>query len=120
MKTIIITLLTAFTTLSCQSTQDPKIKVLNTAEYKKEMGSDVVQLVDVRTAEEFNEGAIPGAINIDVTKGGFDLAIQKLDKSKAVFIYCRSGSRSEVAAKKMSSMGFTQIIDLEGGYLAWN
>jgi rhodanese-related sulfurtransferase len=120
MKTIIITLLTAFTTLSCQTTQDPKIKVLNSAEYKKEIGQGSVQLVDVRTAGEYKGGSIPGALNIDVSNGVFDNEIQKLDKTKPVYVYCRSGARSQTAAQKMVVLGFSQVIDLRGGYLAWN
>lgn len=49
----------------------------------------------------------------------FESEIQKLDKSKPVYVYCRSGMRSQKAAQKMIELGFTQVIDLEGGYLSW-
>lgn len=120
MKKILLILLTSFITLGCQTKQDPRIKVLNTAEYKKEIEQGNIQLVDVRTAGEYKSGAITGALNIDVTNGVFDNEIQKLDKTKPVYIYCRSGARSQAAARKMVALGFTQIIDLRGGYLSWN
>jgi rhodanese-related sulfurtransferase len=49
----------------------------------------------------------------------FESDIQKLDKKQPVYVYCRSGARSQKAAEKMIALGFTQVIDLEGGYLSW-
>ncbi|WP_035655369.1 rhodanese-like domain-containing protein [Flavobacterium filum] len=120
MKKIVLVLL-AFVSIACQSQQNPKVKVLPAKEYKTLISKEKVQLVDVRTPGEYSAGAIFGAVNIDVTNDAvFEKEIQKLDKSKPVYIYCRSGARSQKAAKKMSEMGFTSIIDLQGGYMAWN
>ncbi|MFN4198728.1 MAG: rhodanese-like domain-containing protein [Flavobacterium sp.] len=119
MQKIVFLLAIALLSLSCQSQQDPKIKVLPAAEYKTALSNGQVQLVDVRTSQEFAQGAIPGAVNIDVTNGVFDRAIQQLDKTKPVYIYCRSGARSQTAARKMVALGFTEVIDLRGGYLQW-
>ncbi len=76
-------------------------------------------LVDVRTPEEFSQGAIAGAKNISVTSFNFPLEITKLDKEKPVLIYCKSGSRSARAAVAMKALGFDQIYELKGGYMAW-
>lgn len=120
MKKIILVLL-AFVSFACQSQQNPKVKVLPAKEFKTLISKEKVQLVDVRTPDEFLAGAIAGAVNIDVNNDAeFEKKIQKLDKSKPVYIYCRSGSRSQKAAQKMTEMGFTSIIDLQGGYMAWN
>jgi rhodanese-related sulfurtransferase len=54
-----------------------------------------------------------------VNGSAFESEIQKLDKTQPVYVYCRSGARSQKAAEKMVEMGFTQVIDLEGGYLSW-
>lgn len=120
MKKIVL-LLIAIVSFGCQSQQKPIVKVLPVKEFKTLISKEKVQLVDVRTPDEFSAGAISGAVNIDVNNTDvFDKEIQKLDKSKPVYVYCRSGARSQKAAQKMSEMGFTSIIDLQGGYMAWN
>ena len=119
MQKIVFILAIALLSFSCQSQQDPKIKVLAAAEYKTALSNSKVQLIDVRTPEEFAQGAIPRAVNIDVTNNSFEKDIQKLDKTKPVYVYCRSGARSHTAARKMVALGFTEVIDLKGGYLEW-
>jgi rhodanese-related sulfurtransferase len=120
MKKILLLVLVTVMTISCQSQTNPKIKILPVAEYKQEISKEAVQLVDVRTPGEFADGAIPNAENINVNDASFEEKIQKLDKTKPVYVYCRSGARSQVAAKKMIEMGFEEVIDLDGGYLNWN
>ena len=79
-----------------------------------------VQLVDVRTPEEFNSGNIPGSVNIDVMTGHFgEEASGLLDKSRTVAVYCRSGNRSKNAAKVLSMMGYN-VVELDSGYKAWS
>ena len=75
------------------------------------------QIIDVRTADEFNSGHIAGAINIDVEGGNFDSAIASLDKNKTYSLYCHSGRRSNIAAGKMADAGFKKLINLNGGIL---
>ena len=78
-----------------------------------------VQLVDVRTPEEFNSGNIPGSVNINVMTGHFgEEASGLLDKSRTVAVYCRSGNRSKNAAKVLSMMGYN-VVELDSGYKAW-
>ena len=119
MKKIVFLVLLAVMTISCQSQTNPKIKVLPVAEYKSHISKESVQLVDVRTPAEFKEGAIPNALNIDVNNAGFDEEIQKLDKTKPVYVYCRSGARSGQACKIMNELGFEKAYNLVGGILAW-
>ena len=77
-------------------------------------------ILDVRTEEEFESGYILGAKNIDIRGGAaFISSIEELDKSKAYFVYCRSGARSGQACQLMEQMGFEQAYNLEGGVLAW-
>jgi rhodanese-related sulfurtransferase len=120
MKKIVLLVLVAVMTISCQSQSHPDIKVLGVAEYKTEISKENVQLIDVRTPAEFEAGAIPNAVNINVNEANFDEKIQKLDKTKPVYVYCRSGARSQIAAHKMVEMGFEKVIDLKDGYLSWN
>ena len=90
----------------------------NTEEFAVLMQKEYV-LVDVRTPEEFANGALPRAINISVTSLDFPIVINRLDKAKPILIYCKSGVRSARAAIVMKTLGFEQIYELEGGYLAW-
>ena len=77
-------------------------------------------ILDVRNEDEFSEGIIPGAINIDIYKGqGFIYAIEELDKSKNYYVYCRSGGRSGQACSIMSQLGFENTYNLLGGIMNW-
>ncbi|WP_224483514.1 rhodanese-like domain-containing protein [Robertkochia aurantiaca] len=77
-------------------------------------------VLDVRTDEEFEEGYIPGALQIDIYKGqGFLDEVEKLDKSKNYYVYCRSGNRSGQACKLMKQMGFENAYNLKGGMMEW-
>ncbi len=119
MKKLVLLLVIAIMTISCQSQNNSKIKVIPVTEFKTEIAKGEVQLIDVRTPEEFLEGAIPNALNININDDSFEAEIQKLNKTKPVYIYCRSGARSQKAAKKMIELGFIEVIDLEGGFLSW-
>jgi rhodanese-related sulfurtransferase len=78
-----------------------------------------VQVVDVRTAEEFAGGHLAKAVMISWTEPGFEAHAKKLDPSKPVLVYCRSGRRSAAAASALAKLGFTEIRDLDGGIVAW-
>lgn len=74
--------------------------------------------LDVRTPEEFAEGHIAGAVNIDVQNPDFKKEFSKLDRKASVGVYCRSGRRSKLAAEFLAGMGFSGY-ELDGGYNAW-
>lgn len=76
-------------------------------------------ILDVRTPDEFRDGHIKGAINIDFYARDFQHRINELDKSVPYFVYCRSGRRSGVTIKQMQKTGFTNILHLENGINAW-
>jgi rhodanese-related sulfurtransferase len=82
------------------------------------MSDKEVQIIDVRTPEEFAAGHLSGAVNIDVSGSSFDLEINKLDKNARYALYCRSGNRSTIAAEKMADAGFTNIINFNKGGFA--
>ncbi|RYH72271.1 rhodanese-like domain-containing protein [Flavobacteriaceae bacterium 144Ye] len=96
------------------------IKVLDTQTFKDSISSKKVQLIDVRTPGEYRLGHIKDAKNIDFFSGNFTTEFNKLNKEKPVYIYCRSGSRSRQTANKLSAMGFKEIYDLKGGFIAWS
>ncbi|MFN4234310.1 MAG: rhodanese-like domain-containing protein [Bacteroidia bacterium] len=94
--------------------------VLNANDFEKKILSEKnIQLIDVRTPEEFQQGYIKGAKNINIYSSTFEQEINKLDKTKPVYIYCRSGNRSKSAAQILSKNGFKTIYDLQGGIGAW-
>lgn len=98
-----------------------KYKNVDVCEFEKNIAADSVQTVDVRTTGEYDEGhiAVMGVLNIDAMKADFmEIATEKLDKSRPVAVYCRSGRRSEEAAMKLSEAGYN-VINLKGGILEW-
>ena len=77
------------------------------------------QLIDVRTPEEYSEGYIKNAVNINFFDDDFMEQMSKLNKDKAVYVYCRSGGRSGRASAKLEEAGFTKVYDLSDGMNGW-
>ena len=83
------------------------------------MNAPDVAVLDVRTADEFSEGHIEGAINIDQEQGDFvEKAKSTLHIEKKIAVYCRSGRRSANAAGKLADIGY-KCVNLKGGIIAW-
>ncbi|MBQ4820431.1 rhodanese-like domain-containing protein [Aquimarina sp. MMG016] len=82
---------------------------------------DNAVILDVRTEEEVEDGFIPNMLNIDIRQGqGFLDEVEKLDKSKNYYVYCRSGARSAQACSLMNQMGFETTYNLIGGFMNWD
>lgn len=96
----------------------PSFVSVDATRFAQEIAQNDVQLLDVRTLEEFAQGRIPGAINMDVNAADFDARIQTLDKDKTVALYCRSGRRSKIAAEKVANAGY-KVLELNEGILSW-
>ncbi|MGE9271619.1 MAG: rhodanese-like domain-containing protein [Verrucomicrobiales bacterium] len=78
------------------------------------------QILDVRTAREWESGWVKGAHRIDVRAEDFVAQVSKeLDLKKPLLVYCHSGGRSARAAEQLESMGFKEVYDLRGGITAW-
>lgn len=108
-----------FALLSCSGLYNGNITDMDKEEFDAKLTqSEHPQLIDVRTPEEFTEGAIPGSVNINLNSTGFLENIDKLDKAKPVFVYCRSGKRSKDAAYLLAEKGYT-VYTLKGGYIHW-
>lgn len=78
-----------------------------------------VTVIDVRTPQEYAEGHLEGAINLDVQSATFDDDVAALTKDGSYLVYCRTGNRSGVATDRMAELGFTTVYDLQGGVTAW-
>ncbi|GAB6977260.1 rhodanese-like domain-containing protein [Prevotella falsenii] len=104
--------------VACNS---PKAAIGNVdvSQFEKIIQKGNVQIVDVRTEKEYKEGYIKDAQNIDVLQESFAAtAKQKLDRSKPVAVYCRSGRRSAQACEILKASGF-KTYNLLGGILEW-
>lgn len=109
-----------FTSLfGSKTSKNTVIKVLTPEEFKSKTENSNVQLVDVRTPAEYKSGHLKGAINIDFFSGKFKMSFNNFNKQKAIYVYCRSGSRSRQAAKRLEALGFDEIYDLKGGILKY-
>ena len=75
-------------------------------------------LLDVRTEEEYDEGHIPGAVNLPNEDIGADEPELLPDKGQVILVYCRSGRRSKEAAAKLAAMGYSGVLEF-GGILDW-
>ncbi|MFK7785361.1 MAG: rhodanese-like domain-containing protein [Crocinitomicaceae bacterium] len=110
---------------SCSESQVKEVveqgghQVVSAEKFKEILSEEDIQLVDVRTPEEYQEGTIENAVNIDFLASDFKTKIAELDTSKKTVIFCRSGGRSGKAGKMMEEMGFATIVDLSGGYSGW-
>lgn len=103
----------------CINAQNNNYANMDADGFAKLLQDEKVQLVDVRTPEEFADGHIAGAENINVMSAGFlKKAEQTLSKSEPVAVYCRSGKRSAEAAAILAKNGY-KVTNLSGGIMAW-
>lgn len=128
---LLIIVILIFGLIACQSTNDVKIEyeesVSQDIEYKKITPSDAKErldkeegiiLLDVRTKEEYAEKHIPNSLLIPVDELEEQVEEKISDKNTIIFVYCRSGRRSSIAAEKLIEMGYTDVFDL-GGIIDW-
>ena len=93
---------------------------LSPTDFQKKMNElPKAPIIDVRTPNEFNQGHLKNAINININDANFINLINKLDKSKPVFVYCLSGARSTNALNQMRNQGFNVVYNLAGGMMKW-
>lgn len=117
----ILLLFIAFAALTCNGQTSKKIESLAPEAFAKKIKETPnAQILDVRTPEEFASEHIDIAVNINWLADDFVTNTKKLDLSKPVFVYCKSGARSAKAAVKLEELGFKKIYQLEGGILKWN
>ncbi|GGG95109.1 hypothetical protein GCM10011416_10710 [Polaribacter pacificus] len=119
---IVLSLLFVF--VSCTSQEKKPIQVVQNVsveEFNKMIAQKGTQLVDVRTPTEFKAGHLEKAKLINIFDKDFEeQSLKVLDKSKPVYVYCRSGGRSANAAEIYKKAGFTKVYNLVGGYGAWS
>ena len=102
------------------ASSDDGISVLSPQAFIEQAKADTTAFIfDVRTPDEYKEGHLAGAHQLDFLNAeAFDAGIKQLDKAHTYYIYCRSGRRSHGACEKMQKQGF-KVFDMEGGILNW-
>ncbi len=98
---------------------DGKAKHVKAEEAAKLVADGTVTVVDVRTPDEYKEGHIKGAQNIDIASKDFEDQLGKLDKSKPVLVHCQAGGRSTRSLKTFEELGFKDVIHLDEGFGGW-
>lgn len=95
---------------------------LTQKEWSEQLAQDEnAVIVDVRTPEEWSEGIIPNALQIDIYQGqGFIYKVDELDKSKNYYVYCKAGGRSAQACNILNQLGFENTYNLMGGFMQWS
>lgn len=119
MKKLLFSILAALGLFANAQAQS-EVEVLEPQAFIERVKADTSAIIlDVRQPEEFAEGHLAQAINLDwLNQTVFINGLAQLNKQKTYYIYCRSGRRSQAAAGKLKAEGF-QVIDLKGGYLHW-
>lgn len=93
---------------------------LDASEFEKRFNNDEnAVLLDVRTEAEHYDAKIPNSILIDLMNPHFIDEIERMDKEKSYYLYCRSGNRSYHAAREMSRLGFKKVFNLAPGIIGW-
>ncbi len=127
MKKVFLFMIATVLIISCSEAQNKNekselisvVEVIDAKTFNKKLENPSVQIVDVRTPDEFAAGSIAGAINIDYYASDFSEKISELNKQTETLIYCHSGGRSGKASKILKELGFSEVYDLKGGFSNW-
>lgn len=103
----------------CSSSVTTGIQSVDAAEAHALAIESGTVVLDIRTPEEFAEGRVEGAINIDFYAGDFAVRIAALDRDATYVVYCRSDSRSGQAMDLFRDLGFAAVHEIDGGILSW-
>ena len=107
------------TAQDAQAAASSAVTLVDPADAQALIESGDVQVLDVRTPEEYAEGHVDGATLIDFYEPDFADRIAELDHAQEYVVYCRSGNRSSQATSMMAEQGFTAVNDVDGGIVAW-
>ena len=104
----------------CSSSTGTEVETVAPTEAADVIAAETDEVVlDIRTPEEYNEGIIEGAVNIDFYADDFAVQLDSLDKDAHYVVYCRSGNRSGQANSTFEELGFTNVTEIDGGIANW-
>lgn len=112
-------LLTAITGCTSSQAQSGKIKRIDNTELRLLLDSQEIQLVDVRTPNEYRQGHLKESQLIDFMQPDFAEKVALLDRDKPIVVYCAVGGRSHQSTQELLKMGFKEIYDLKRGIKGW-
>jgi len=115
----LVILIPLFTAMNSCDAQEGKYEDVSKEVFTELIESGKGILLDVRTPDEFSEGHIKGAVNLDYFAKDFEDQIANMDKSIPVYVYCASGGRSGLTKKLMKKEGFEKVSNLSIGYEGW-
>jgi thioredoxin len=114
-------LILSFVLFSCNGQSPKSVNTIDALSFSKKIKETPnPQILDVRTPEEFASEHIDNAENVNWLSDDFVANTAKYEKTKPIYVYCKSGGRSQKAVAKLTELGFTSIYELEGGILKWN
>ena len=117
----LLLLILSFAFLSCNGQVAKKSQTIDAKAFSEKItATPNPQILDVRTPAEFLLDHIDKAVNVDWLGDSFVAGTEKLDKTKPVFVYCKSGGRSQNAVEKLEDLGFINVYQLQGGILKWD
>jgi thioredoxin len=120
-KTLLTILFLGVLAFGCNGQSSKDFETISAQDFSQKIRSTPTgQILDVRTPKEYADQHLDNALNIDWNGDDFEGKVQKLDKTKPVFVYCMAGARSKSAANKLHELGFKEIYNLDGGILKWN
>lgn len=116
----IIAAIASLIAVSCGANANDNVTMADPAQFHDMISADsAATLIDARKHDEYSAGHLKGAMLINwLDTENFKQEAAKLDKSKTIYVYCRSGRRSNQAANWLASQGF-KVVDMAGGILAW-
>lgn len=104
---------------SAMAQKEGKIKTMGVEKFHKTLiKAKNPQLIDVRSPEEYEDGHLNGSVNYNISDSTLSENLDKLNKKKPVFVYCRFGVRSQQAADLLKEHGF-KVYNLSGGITDW-
>lgn len=119
MRKVLVVLIALIVFTACSEHRKVTIQNIEQDEFAK-LNTEQIQLLDVRTPEEVDQGIIKGAIAVNFYDENFaKKAASKFDKEKPLYIYCAAGGRSSKAASQIVLEGFNTVYNLRGGYGEW-
>ena len=114
---ILVVMLAVSGCAQSQNSSDGSRQDISALQAKELIAKDKEMVIlDVRTPEEFTNGHVAGAVNVDFYASDFEKQLEKLDTTKTYLLYCASGNRSGKAASLMQNKGFKKIINSQAGF----
>lgn len=122
-KCLLLFAVALISVVSCKHKEDfsdiKRVQLVSPKEMKQLIQMSRVQLIDVRTPEEYESGHMINANNLNFFDEAFEKELDQLDKDIPVCVYCKSGGRSAKASEILRKKGFKTVYDLDGGIIGW-